>query len=1166
VPLIVDPCAGEGEAASMLLEHFGSASLHLVEMEHHRAMAAQDRVGWSHTVGEGDFFQLHAPLKDQNSGADIMYLNPPYDTDKELTRLEERFLQRAIPMIKFGGLLVFVVPHASLSASAKSLSLNFRNITCFRFPEDEWHFKQVVLFANRVPSMTSDLIDLSTVAKIQGWAKDPFSLDILGSVPQEPYRVGGQGKTTGFRTWEILPIDIVALGKEYRPWESTAGPIAGISPPSDAYAMMGKKYPLASRPRAVHLSSALSAGVFNGVKVMPDKADFSLPPILIKGVFDKEYRKIEEKENKEGMVIAEVQVQQPKLVVTLLDITTGMFHDVAASARSSEELDISKMTMKDLLDYYGQDLMKGMLDACPVLHDPSNDPNPIPMSGKIARPLFPAQVEAVRTVIKLQEAYPDRGSIILGEIGCGKTSVALGSLATLGKKRALVVCPPHLLDSWKNEIKAVLPSYKVLLLENIPDVQTFVDYKEECIAILSREKAKLSHGWEGIKTKKCPKCNGFVDSREHGKKRSRCDHYIGPRVPKNAGARWLLSALPLFLPYMPDHSMARLIEAPYYKKRVAKWSKNPMKFEGVTDAMRNKFKELVPIMAPDAYEIRAWMAWADPTMALELAQGIPMASGGWDAVSVTRKHVEVLLPLPVEDVKDFYDNAPTRHTPYSSYYYTPLSAKEAHARVHKGGPSYDYGVRLIDDVLMRALPGTHTFNIPIGSLEAIKHLFDLILEACTFKKRKICNEPWYYAVGPSRYALATWIQKRAPDCYDMLILDEAHEFSGRDSAQTSAAQKLMTSKVPVLLLTGSLLNGYAESVYMNMYGVSPEFRQKFGRNSVAAFVDRYGYWKQIAQDKDFEGKIVEFGSNSDRVIRSVRKAGVAPGILPLFQLEYILPCSVTLQKEDLGLGIPPCNENVVRLDAKGDLFSNYEILLKALKEEIKRTRFEPGLAGKLWGAFAHMPSYLDLACVGNSKDGKSFEVRWPENAPGYEGLVIASVPVLDPSLRLPKEKYLLDAIQEEVSAGRNVMVMAWHLKLIPRLEEIISQAGFKTIVLDAAKVSTAKRQEWIEKKVVTPKVQVMICNPMVIQTGLNNLVHFGTEIWVENPSCNAIIYRQACGRIDRIGQTVPSNIVFPIYGNTAQHQQHRLLMHKVGVSKSVDGLDPEEALNSWVSQ
>ena len=32
--------------------------------------------------------------------------------------------------------------------------------------------------------------------------------------------------------------------------------------------------------------------------------------------------------------------------------------------------------------------------------------------------------------------------------------------------------------------------------------------------------------------------------------------------------------------------------------------------------------------------------------------------------------------------------------------------------------------------------------------------------------------------------------------------------------------------------------------------------------------------------------------------------------------------------------------------------------------------------------------------------------------------------------------------------------------------------------------------------------------------------------------------------------------------NTAQDAQHKLLMHKVGVSSSVDGLDPEEALRA----
>lgn len=1160
VPVIVDPCAGEGEAASVLSHHL-KGQVYAVEMEKHRANATTTRLGYSASVAEGDFFQLHAVKASLgNSGADVMYLNPPYDTDKEMGRLEERFLRRALTLMKFGGTLVFVVPHASLKASAKTLASNFTNLSCYRFPDHEWGFKQVALFGNRIPCMEDDLIDESKIASIEGWAQDPSSLKVIGQ-DRNVYTVSGHGRVDGFNRWEILSLDIVALAEEYSPWESTGGPIHGIAPPLNAYEMMGKKYPLASKPRAVHLSAALSAGVFNGVKVVPDDPESTLPPILIKGVFDKEYRKIEEKQNKEGIVIAEVQVQQPKLVVSILDLSKGTFHEVAPSSIPSEELDVAKMSMKDLLDHYGKDLMRGMLEACPVLHDPANDPDPLPLSEDIKRPLFPAQAEAVRTIVKLKQTYPDRGSIILGELGSGKTSCALASIATLNKQRALVVCPPHLLDSWKNEINAVVPSYRSFVLESISDVEEFAKYEGKCIAILSREKAKLSHGWEGIKAERCPQCFGKIPKDvDHGKKRSRCFHTVGKREPANKGAEWLMKALPELLPYFPSHTISKLVDGRIHKKLIEKWKKDPKEYRGPTQEMVNLFRELIPLMKEGTSStLKIWLAWAIPELTLDVAFTIPVTSS-WDSKHITRTHLDVLLATTKDEVETYFNRTlPALDTPAPAWYYSHQKAREEYVTVTEHGIPM-YGVSLNDGVRFRK----NDANTPLrlGSKEALAHLLDLIIPECSFRKRPTCNEPWFQGVGPNRYALASWIQKRLPSCYDILILDEAHEFSGRDSAQTSAAQKLMSSDVPTILLTGSLLNGYAESVYMNMYGISPEFKQKFGRDNVSAFIDRYGYWKQIVQDKDTDGQIIEFGSNSDRVIRSVRKAGVAPGILPLFQLEYILPCAVTLQKEDLGLGIPPCKEHVIGLHAEGDLLSNYEMLLSALKDEIKRTRFEPGMAGKLWGAFAHMPSYLDLACVGNTEDGQMFELKWPESVPDLGGTVIASVPTLDPDILLPKEKYLLDTIQREVAEGRNVMVMAWHLRLIPRLEKIISHAGYKTIVLDAAKVSTSKRQEWIEKKVVKPKVQVMICNPMVIQTGLNNLVHFGTEIWVENPSCNAIIYRQACGRIDRIGQTVPSTIVFPIYENTAQSHQHRLLMHKVGVSKSVDGLDPEEALKA----
>jgi hypothetical protein len=243
------------------------------------------------------------------------------------------------------------------------------------------------------------------------------------------------------------------------------------------------------------------------------------------------------------------------------------------------------------------------------------------------------------------------------------------------------------------------------------------------------------------------------------------------------------------------------------------------------------------------------------------------------------------------------------------------------------------------------------------------------------------------------------------------------------------------------------------------------------------------------------------------------------------------------------------------------LYRNYVRLLEALKAEIKRSRFVPDQAGKLWGQMARLPSYLDLAAIGNTEDG-TFELRWPENVPQVGGALIASVPPLDADVVLPKEKWVLDRIAAEVAQKRNVLLMGWHTRMIERLVRLCSEAGLRTVYLDPNKVGTAVRQDWITKHVVQKKAQVMVCNPVVVQTGLNNLVHFATMIWYENPMCDALVFRQACGRIDRIGQRLDTRVVFSVYGNTAQDHQYRLLQHKVGVSKSVDGLDPEEALRA----
>ena len=158
---------------------------------------------------------------------------------------------------------------------------------------------------------------------------------------------------------------------------------------------------------------------------------------------------------------------------------------------------------------------------------------------------------------------------------------------------------------------------------------------------------------------------------------------------------------------------------------------------------------------------------------------------------------------------------------------------------------------------------------------------------------------------------------------------------------------------------------------------------------------------------------------------------------------------------------------------------------------------------------------------------------------------------------------MLDLLEKELAEGRNVMVFAWHVKLLPRFARIISERiGEPVPVLYADKVGTAKRQDWIDKEVIKKKRRVLVTNPVAIQTGLNNLVHFATELWLENPACNPVIYRQAIGRVDRIGQKRDTRIHFPVYDGTLQVQLYDLLAKKVAVSVSTDGLDPESALQA----
>lgn len=1195
----LDPCAGEGAALFSLADELKSkARFYAIELEKTRHATLQEelrrKTGYSYgdQALHGDAFKVSF----SGDGANLLYLNPPYDIDPECGRLEERFLQRFTGALVPGGVLIFLVPYYALAASASTLATEYEDVRCYRFPDDQFDaYKQVALFAKKrsVPLWEPDE---EIRARVVSWSEKVDNK--LGDVRDEqPYSLPEVKQYyRAFEEWKIRDLDMKGLLAATAPWSQTdrsgkKQPVPGIVPEGALEDLLVRRYPLAMPPRPAHIAAGIAAGIFNGAKIAPDVAGTKLPELLVKGVFDKEFRTVDEKKDKDGNTKAVIQVQQPKLVTTILDLSTSRYVTVKASGERTDAKSIEHFTMADLLAVYGRGLMNVMLQQCPVLHEPERDGDAFSLPD-LARPLFSAQKHAVMAAVKLlggptasKRMRRRKAAFVLGEIGSGKTSVALATSRAVDAKRTLVMCPPHLLTSWQDQIKAVVPWVRAVVLEDVGDVQQLAADTDPTplVAILSRETAKLGHAY--LSVERCGACGEKAPPGvDHAKKRSTCG--VQRLGAKGTLGRLVRSFLFDLARVFPEDARVRQVVRGHVSTAASRWVEQKKTDEAWESSEWTKLvtrgdldrlldhllsaacsKSAYGATALDALEL---LFWADPVPELVVgaatalyAYGTEHADSQWSDHACVRTAKRILLALQDVDVAPFKAlDKPREQGAYGISSDPWKEWHEHHDTLHRPekatgyGHSWQFGCsRKSDGKIVRG-------EVELGDKRAALDAFALLANVSLFLTRP-CGEPLYQAIPePRRFPLATYIAKKYPALFDLLILDEGHEYATDGSAQERSAHRLTSLGIPTLLLTGTVMNGYAESLFTNMWALSEDFRREFARDERTRFIDRYGYRKRLLEDRDKEtGKVVEYGSMSDRVERNERMIGDAPGVLPVFLLKYLLPLSVTLHKTDLKIDIPACTETTARVSPEKKQGENFRHLQERLLVQIKADRFLPDLAGKLWGALAELPSYLDCATgdVGNTERG-AYEIRYPENVGGQ---LVVTVDPLSADVLLPKEKWLISHVQAAFAANRRVLVFAWHRQLLPRIARIIEeQTGEKCPILIPEKVPTKKRETWINQEVVNKKRRVLVCNPLTVQTGLNNLVYFADEVWLENPACNPVVYRQAVGRVDRIGQTLSTKIVFPLYEGTSQVELHSLLLQKVAVSMSADGLDGESAMQA----
>ena len=164
--------------------------------------------------------------------------------------------------------------------------------------------------------------------------------------------------------------------------------------------------------------------------------------------------------------------------------------------------------------------------------------------------------------------------------------------------------------------------------------------------------------------------------------------------------------------------------------------------------------------------------------------------------------------------------------------------------------------------------------------------------------------------------------------------------------------------------------------------------------------------------------------------------------------------------------------------------------------------------------------------------------------PESEELLVQAPPL--PEERLyPKEQALVDLVAAERLQGRRVLVYATHTgtrDITGRMEEFLGRHGLRVAVMKADAVPPERREAWVAKR-VEEGVDVLVCHPRLVQTGLD-LVEFPTICWYET-DYSVYTMRQASRRSWRIGQTQPVQVVFMAYRNTLQADALQLVAKKL---------------------
>ena len=409
-----------------------------------------------------------------------------------------------------------------------------------------------------------------------------------------------------------------------------------------------------------------------------------------------------------------------------------------------------------------------------------------------------------------------------------------------------------------------------------------------------------------------------------------------------------------------------------------------------------------------------------------------------------------------------------------------------------------------------------------------------------------------FGFGQGGYQPTEFIKRYLPNQYfDLLIVDEGHEYKNQ-TAQGEAMGVLSNKCNKVLMLTGTLMGGYASDLFFLLWRILGKKMREDGyhyneRGSLGSasmsFMRDHGVLKDVYKESE---------SSSHRTARGKKmtvRTSKAPGFGPKGIARYVLPYTVFLKLKDIGEGVlPDYREELIQVPMTDDQLADYQVLSSTLTNALKK-------------ALAQGDTTL-LGVVINVL------LRWPDTCfrpesvthPRTRQLLHFNGSVFEDDEISPKEAEMIRLCKEAKAQGRRSLVYTIYTgkqDVASRYKRLLIKEGLKADVLRST-VGTDKREDWIMDK-VDRGIDVMICNPELVKTGLD-LLDFPTIIFMQS-GYNVYTVQQASRRSWRIGQKQDVVIYFLGYEKTAQITCLELMAKKIAVSQSTSGDMPDTGLD-----